>query len=64
MAAVLASGFALLVGLYLAIFADVGGDMRLFGWLLVIVGAIGLILRSVLASVRRPGRPGRPRPPR
>jgi hypothetical protein len=54
--ALIGGGFVLLVGLYLTFFADAGGDMRVFGWILVVVGAIGLILWAVLPPMRRPRR--------
>jgi NitT/TauT family transport system permease protein len=52
--------FAALVGLYVALFADVPGDMRAFGWLLLVVGVAGVIVGAVLPNRRRAGRPPGP----
>ncbi len=57
MGAVIGGGLAVLVGLYLVVFADAGDDMRIFGWVLVVVGTTGLILWAVLPPMRRPRRP-------
>jgi hypothetical protein len=42
----LAMSIALIVaGLYLALIADAGGDVRTFGWVVVGFGVLGLALR-------------------
>jgi hypothetical protein len=43
----------LAIGLFLAFFADASGDMRVFGWVLVGVGALGLVLRSMFRTAGR-----------
>ena len=50
------SVFLVLAGLWLALFADTSGRMELFGWVLVLIGALGLLARSALAGRRRPCR--------
>jgi hypothetical protein len=47
------SAFVLAIGLFLALLADASGEMRVFGWVLVAVGGLGLVLRSVLRSAGR-----------
>jgi hypothetical protein len=43
------------VGLITALVLNVPGDMRVFGWVLVGVGVLGLVLRSVIARLRERG---------
>jgi hypothetical protein len=35
------------IGLIIGLFVDVAADMRIFGWVLVGVGALGLLVRSL-----------------
>jgi hypothetical protein len=44
--------FLIATGLYVALVADVDDDLRLFGWLLVGMGVLGLVLRFWLARMR------------
>jgi hypothetical protein len=43
------------IGLFLALIADTSGGMRIFGWVLVLVGILGLVIRSVLRRMSSPG---------
>jgi len=49
----------ILIGLFLVTVEDTTADMRVYGWVLVAVGALGVILRLIIS--RR--RPPEPRPP-
>jgi hypothetical protein len=44
------SGFVVLAGLYLALFAGVSGDLRLLGWVLVALGVFGLVGALVMRN--------------
>jgi hypothetical protein len=45
----------IVIGLILGLVADVAADMRIFGYVLAGVGALGLLIRAAIA---RPGRRG------
>jgi hypothetical protein len=47
-----ASVFLVVVGVVVGLFSGVPADMRLFGWLLAVVGALGLGARVLLAHRR------------
>jgi hypothetical protein len=47
-----ASGVVVVAGLFVALVADAPPDLRLFGWVLVAIGAIGVAASAV--SRRRP----------
>jgi drug/metabolite transporter (DMT)-like permease len=47
-----ASVLLVLIGLYLAVIAGPAADMRLFGWVLVVVGVLGLVVATVLPRRR------------
>jgi hypothetical protein len=47
------------VGLLLALVLDASGEMRVFGWVVVVVGVLGLAARRWLAGQRDDGPPGR-----
>ena len=46
------SGLVVLAGLFVALVADASPDLRAFGWVLVVVGALGLVAATLLR--RRP----------
>jgi hypothetical protein len=46
---VVASLAVIVMGLALALVLGDGGDIRLFGWLLVVIGVLGLISRWVIS---------------
>jgi hypothetical protein len=50
-----ASVVVVVIGLLLALVYDAAGDMRVFGWVLVVIGLLGLVARSWLAHQRRDG---------
>lgn len=50
--ALVASVFVLVAGLYLALFAHAAHDFALFGWVLVVIGGLGLVARLILAGRR------------
>jgi hypothetical protein len=52
------SALLVLAGLYLALGAGTAGDMRFFGWVLALLGAVG-VAGSLLLRRRRGGT-GRP----
>jgi hypothetical protein len=47
------SGLVLLAGLYVVVFADTSPNIRLFGWVLVAVGLLGLASTAILRRLRR-----------
>jgi hypothetical protein len=47
-----ASIVLIVIGLWLALLVDKAGDMRIFGWVVVGVGVLGLILRRYVAGQR------------
>jgi hypothetical protein len=50
---ILASALVVLAGLYVVLVASPSGGIRLFGWLLVVIGVFGLASAAWLRS-RRP----------
>jgi hypothetical protein len=42
-----------LIGLYLAVLTDSQSDTRLFGWVIVLLGFVGLVLSVVLPRRRQ-----------
>ena len=46
--------FVLGAGLWLALVADASGGIRLFGWVLVLIGLAGVVARPMLARRRSP----------
>jgi hypothetical protein len=46
--------FVLGAGLWLALVADASGGIRLFGWVLVLIGLAGVAARPLLARRRSP----------
>jgi hypothetical protein len=50
---ILASGLVVLAGLYVALIASPSGGIRLFGWLLVLIGLSGLATAAWLRTRRR-----------
>jgi hypothetical protein len=46
------SGLVLVSGLYLAVIADVSPEFRIFGWVLVLIGVLGLVAAALMR--RRP----------
>lgn len=48
------SGIVLVAGLYVALVADTSSEIRVFGWVLVAIGGLGLLTAAVLR--RRPWR--------
>ena len=50
----LMSLFVLGAGLWLALVADASGGIRLFGWVLVLIGLAGVTARPLLARRRSP----------
>jgi hypothetical protein len=47
-----ASVSLVVVGLLVAVVLDVSAEMRLFGWVLLGVGVLGLVLRWVVARMQ------------
>ncbi len=48
-----ASILVLLGGVYLALFASASGDVRSFGWILAVLGLLGIALWTALPQARR-----------
>ena len=46
-----ASTVVLAMGLYVALLADDAGELRVFGWVLVAIGLLGLLLRWWMVRV-------------
>jgi len=46
-----ASTVVLAMGLYVALLADDAGELRVFGWMLVAIGLLGLLLRWWMVRV-------------
>jgi hypothetical protein len=49
---VVASVVVMVLGLVLALLVDIPGDMRLFAWILVALGAFGLVSRWMISRQR------------
>jgi hypothetical protein len=47
-----ASVAVIVIGLLLGFFLRASGEMRIFGWILVGVGVLGLVARSWIARLR------------
>jgi len=48
---IVASTVVLVSGLYVALLADDAGELRVFGWMLVAIGLLGLLLRWWMVRV-------------
>jgi uncharacterized membrane protein YfcA len=48
--------FLIVVGAYLGLFVD-SGEMRIFGWLVAVIGVFGLVSRSVITRLRQDRQP-------
>jgi uncharacterized membrane protein len=48
---IVASTVVLASGLYVALLADDAGELRVFGWMLVAIGLLGLLLRWWMVRV-------------
>jgi hypothetical protein len=46
------SGIVITAGLYLVLFADASAEFRIFGWVLVVIGVLGLLGGALMR--RRP----------
>jgi len=51
-----ASVFILLAGLYIAVLSSVPDGFKAFGWVLVVIGGLGLVIRLIIAGGGRRGR--------
>jgi hypothetical protein len=49
----------IIIGLLVAVVFDAAAEMRLFGWVLVGIGVLGLVLRWAVARMQRDARPPR-----
>jgi hypothetical protein len=47
-----ASIAVLVIGLILALVVDVAADLRFYGWVLVGIGVLGLVIRWTMARLR------------
>ena len=56
-----ASTVVLAIGLYVALLADDAGELRVFGWVLVAIGLLGLLVRWWMARVASERDDRRPR---
>jgi hypothetical protein len=43
------------IGLYVSLFADTSSDMRLFGWVVAVIGVLGVVVAVVLPRRRHDG---------
>jgi membrane protein DedA with SNARE-associated domain len=58
---IVASVGVILLGLALALVLDTGNDLRIFGWLVVVIGVLGLLSRWVISAQENKRREPPPR---